>query len=205
MNPLHRRIVIRQFTLACLAITSVVTLIRGDEPKVKPASKDDQRVSGVIVKAEKVANPGSGTTGGKVVLTINMAAVWSDWVRDQVNENPRQSPKKDARDGAESVATKGEPRDRNTLVKVEVASDSRIETRFRRPDDETGKASNAAGKADADDSRQSAKPPQFHLNDLKTGLFVETDYRRKDDRNVASRVAVIRPIRAGDMSGKTSK
>lgn len=205
MTHLHRRIVIRQLALACLAITSVVSLIRGDEPKVKPASKDDQRVSGVIVKAEKVANSNSGTTGGKVVLTINTAAVWTDWVRDQINESPRQSPAKDARDGAESVATKGQPRDRNTLVKVEVASDSRIETRFRRPDDKTGKESTTAGKADPDDRRQSAKPPQFRMSDLKTGLFVETEYRRKDDCNVASCVAVIRPIRAADTPEKGPK
>jgi hypothetical protein len=158
-----------------------------DDAKVKPASKDAQRASGVVVKVERAE--------GKRVLTVNTAAVWRDWVRDQAAESPRQSTGKDAREGNESVATKGEPRDSNALVKIEVADDSRIETRFRAADDETGKGKKASEVAGSDDGRRSTgKPTEFRSTDLKSGLFVEADYRRKDGCNVASALAVIRPL-----------
>jgi hypothetical protein len=201
MNTLRRWIVLRLLILTAVAITALAGWALAEEPKVKPASKENQRASGVIVKVDKATAP------DHVVLTINTAAVWRDWARDQANANPRQSPRKDAREGNESVATKGEPRDRNTLVKVEVARDSQIETRFRAPNDQTNKGipgSEASG-AKNDGTRQAAKPPQFRMADLNPGLFIEADFRRNNDRNVARCVAVIRPLSVTGTSQKRAK
>ena len=197
----RRRPQLLPLSLAAVLATAIAGHSLADEPKVKPASKDAQRASGVIVKAEKAKDQ-----AGKLILTINTAAVWRDWVRDQATESARQSPRKDARDGAESIATKGEPRDKDTLVKVEVAKDSRVETRFRAPDDETTKGTKTPdGSGDASAQRQSGKPTQFRIDDLKSGLFIEADFRRQDGCNVASAVAVIRPIPPSNKQAETAK
>lgn len=190
MNALRCLSTSRRAALAAVAAVVLSGLARGDDPKVKPASKDDQRASGVIVKVDR-ARTQDGSE--KLILSINTAAVWRDWARDQAAESPRQSARKDAREGAESVATKGEPKDKNTLVKVEVVHDSRIETRFRALDDESKKGDKAPGADTNNARRDSAKPPQFRMADLKPGLFVETDFGRKDEQNVARSLTVIRP------------
>jgi len=190
MNALRCLSTSRRAALAGVAAFVLAGPARGDDAKVKPASKDDQRASGVIVKVDR-AQTRDGSE--KLILSINTAAVWRDWARDQAAESPRRSARKDARDGAESVATKGEPKDKNTLVKVEVVHDSRIETRFRALDDESKKGDRTPATEGANTRRRSAKPPQFRMADLKPGLFIETDFGRKDERNVARTLTVIRP------------
>jgi hypothetical protein len=178
--------------------------VRADEPNGSDQAaktKAPGRVSGVIVKVDKVAKKDSSAAPGRpaehcLKLTINTAAVWRDWVRDQGNESPSQSVRKDAADGANSVATKGEPKSRQTLVTVEVGPDARVETRFRTPDDETRKGSktpSAAAGGNAPSTRPSAKPTRFKAEDLRAGLFVEVDMRDAA-KDAASTVAVIRPV-----------
>ncbi|MDR3637565.1 MAG: hypothetical protein P4L84_27415 [Isosphaeraceae bacterium] len=184
-RPLFFSVTVGGFLAILLSVPSLA-----DEPKLRPAAKGAQRASGVIVTVEK-----DKKQSGKRILTINTAAVWRDWVRDQATQSPRQSARKDAIEGTQSVAAKGEPQDQNLLVKVEVTDDSRIETRFRVLDDETSKgAQSAAASNGRDDPRHAAKPTQFRASDLRSGLFIEVDFRRKDNCNVASAVAVIRPI-----------
>jgi hypothetical protein len=166
------------------------------------------RASGVIVKIERV-KPGasSGTSTDKsdrprghrtLRLTINTAAVWRDWARDRALQSNSESSNKAADEGANSVASKGEPQDEDTLVVVDLTSATKVETRFRTPEDETRKGSKTpeaarggSGRAARDDP---AKPTHFAAHDLKPGLFVEVDFRHKTGRNRATTVCVIRPV-----------
>jgi len=196
-------------------------------------SAQAERASGVIVKVERVtkgATPGSTITDeakkGRqaprtVRLTINTAAVWRDWARDQASEEVTKSPKKEADEGANSVATKGQPVAEETTVMVDVGPNTRVETRFRSPTDETSKGAATPEEAREDDSpapdtgrsRQRERgrtgkskldrnAPHFGVEDLKPGLFVEADYRHMTAQNPASVVAVIRPIGGPDTSAK---
>jgi hypothetical protein len=199
---------------------------RREAPGLAPATPDDQRASGVIVKAEPLRketpsrpeSPGDRGTAATHRLTINTAVVWRDWTRDQGGLKPDAPPREVAERGANSVATKGEPRSEDTLVVVDVVASTRIETRFRATTDETGKGSKtpAAAREAAEDpatekgrgasspaakAKAKAKEPRatrFLADDLKPGLFVEADYRRKDSRNVATAIDVIRPVGGPD-------
>ncbi|MHC5539502.1 hypothetical protein ACYOEI_14890 [Singulisphaera rosea] len=186
---------------------------------VAKAKESAERVAGVIVKVEPLAKaPTAGVSSrrekradkdGKVLpvrLTINMAAVWKDWARDQNSGDPSESAKKEATDGANSIATKGEPQDKDTLVVVDLTHEGRIETRFRTPDDETTKGAKTPAEArrsdDPADTRPAppdskhatAKPTHFTAATLKPGLFVEIDFKHLDSTNIASTVTVIRPV-----------
>lgn len=179
-----------------------------------------ERASGVITKVERVK---SGATPGSTIrkeaeagreraathrLTINTNAVWRDWARDQAQMQDRGSARKDAAKGDNSVAAKGEPVDANSLVVVDVGPETRIETRFRSPDDETSKGSRTpeavGGDGEKSDGRRkpAAKAVRFRVSDLKPGLFVEVDFRHVTAQNPASTVAVIRPIGGPDASPK---
>lgn len=182
------------------------------QPKADPSA---ERASGVIIKAEPVAQGGAarGSGGdaaksgagarGAVRLTINTAAVWRDWARDQAPAPADQSPRKAAERGANSIATKGEPESKDMLVVVQVGPDSKVETRFRLLTDETSKgASTPAGAREEAGAKggepgaktQAAKPTRYSASDLKPGLFIEADFRRAGGENRASSVAVIRPV-----------
>ena len=163
----------------------------GQDSKVGPKSSTrkteaKERASGVILKVEK--NEKDRT----LRLTINTAAVWRDWARDQTTQGNSESAKKEAEAGANSVATKGEPSDKNNLVLVDLTTDSTVETRFRTLDDESSKGSKDPGTAGK--KHESAKPTRFQASDLKPGLFVEADFRRDAGRNRTSTLAVIRPV-----------
>ncbi|GAC1448931.1 MAG: hypothetical protein NVSMB9_32570 [Isosphaeraceae bacterium] len=184
-----------------------------------PTVATRERVSGVILKVETVkkgANSGSATekdshSGKKHQathrLTINTNAVWRDWARDQAQKRDEGTPKKDSDSGKNSVATKGEPVDENSLVVVDIGHQTHVETRFRSADDETSKGTTQP--EDASDTKnaglnraKNTKPVKFHIRDLKPGLFVEADFRHVEARNPVSRITVIRPIGGPDSSAK---
>jgi len=179
------------------------------------ASNPKERVSGVIIKMEPVP---AGVTAGSTIqkeaaagrarpathrLTINMNAVWRDWARDQAHLTDKGPAKKDAAAGKNSVATTGEPAEPNSVVVVDVGPDTRVETRFRSLEDETGRGSKAPetaqGGAAPAKSNSAAKPVQFRAEDLKPGLFVEADFRHVPAQNPVSIVTVIRPIENTDV------
>src|SRR5207249_4948891 len=86
-------------------------------------------------------------------VTINTAAVWDDYVRDQATPPAKAEAPPDAAKGANSVATKGEPQSESTLVRVEVGPRTRIEVRYRSSTDATslgGPTPKAAAKAETD-------------------------------------------------------
>ncbi len=230
--PLGRRTVLSLAT-ATLVAASGHGLAQEGKGKAKSSSPKGsasaERASGVIIKAEPVtkgATPGSTITDEakkgrqaprSVRLTINTAAVWRDWARDQATEDPTKSAKKDAEEGDNSIATKGQPVSADTTVLVDVGPDTRVETRFRSPTDETSKgASTPEGAREEDDSasgssksksragksKSSGNGPHFGAGDLRPGLFVEVEFRHVTAQNPASVVTVIRPIGGPDTSAK---
>ena len=233
MNLPHGRRTVLSLATAALVAASGLGLAQVGKGKAKSdapkGSATAERASGVIIKAEPVtkgATPGSTITDeakkGRQVprtvrLTINTAVVWRDWARDQATEDVTKSARKDAEQGANSIATKGQPVSPDTTVLVDVGPETRIETRFRSSTDETSKGAatpdgareEADPKSGAAESRSragkssSAEPgPRFGVGDLKPGLFVEVEFRHVTAQNPASVVTVIRPIGGPDTSAK---
>ncbi len=176
-----------------------------------PADARHQLTTGVIVKAEPVNRDGTPANDPAasprfVRLTINTAAVWRDWVRDQAGTEPK-SPRAAAARGEKSIATAGEPRSADTLTTVVMAFDTRIETRYRSSTDEVSEgartpdgAAKAEARADPADTstgrvdRSAAKPVKFAAEDLKPGLWVEVHYKDAKSREKATLVRVMRPV-----------
>ena len=199
---------------------------KSSSPKVSTTA---ERASGVIIKAEPVtkgATPGSTITDeakkgrqvpSSVRLTINTAAVWRDWARDQATEVVTKSAKTDADEGKNSIATLGQPVSADTTVLVDIGPDTRVETRFRSPTDETSKGAATPEEARAEDdstpdadkaklragkAKSAGKETRFGVGDLKPGLFVEVEFRHVAAQNPASVVTVIRPLGGPDTSAK---
>jgi hypothetical protein len=186
---------------------------RAATPSAKDAPRGE-RASGVILKVEPLTKDGGaagkrreGSAEGRnrpaFRLTINTNTVWRDWARDQARFVDKGPASKDAARGANSIATQGEPVDRNNTVVVDVGPDTRVETRFRAADDETSKGAKTPqaareGGAPRDSRTRTAKPVEFRVQDLRAGLFVEVDYRPVNAKSAASSVAVIRPIGGPD-------
>jgi len=186
-------------------------------------SPSAQRVEGVIVKVERVARSSDPkATDNQAVkegreqprilrLTINTAAVWRDWVRDQASARPK-SAREAAKSGSTSIATQGEPESPDTLVAVDVGPRTRLETRYRSSTDEISEGARTPEKAAAaEEATDAAAParrreirqrdrsedaPRFTPDDLKPGLFVEAEYRHSDDAhlNRAVRVRIFEPV-----------
>lgn len=197
-----------------------------DRKSPAPVASDAQRAPGVIVKAEAIRKGASSRSDDVASekgqapthrLTVNTAAVWRDWVRDQAGVSAGASPREQAKRGANSVATKGEPQSGDTLVVIDIGPNTKIETRFRASTDETSKGAKTPaealaanedpatekGKGKGDSSRREAeakrsRATRFEADDLQPGLFVEIDYAHKDGRNLASAVTVIRPVGGAD-------
>jgi hypothetical protein len=198
----------------------------GDSDRKSPTTvaRDAQRAAGVIVKAESIAKGAKSRSddvaGAKAQaathrLTVNTAAVWRDWVRDQAGVAAGASPREQARRGANSVATKGEPQSEASLVVIDIGPNTKIETRFRASNDETRKGAKtpaealeankdpATEKGKGDPTKREAEAgrsqiTRFQADDLQPGLFVEIDFEHKDGRNVASTATVIRPVGGSD-------
>ncbi len=195
-----------------------------------------QEAAGVITKVEPVTRikpdkedtPEAAKNGKElprtVRLTINTAAVWRDWVRDQTlspDKAKEQTPEQAAKAGENSIATKGEPQAKESLVVVDLGPDTRVETRFRVADDAVspGESTPEAAVKAADEptvpkaspkgKRKSAKAKKadratpFKQDDLKPGLFVEVVYKHLDAQNSdrASSVRVVRPVDANGSAG----
>lgn len=184
-----------------------------------------ERAAGVVIKVEPI---GKGESSGSKAegesrrarsrhvsrrLTINTAAVWRDWARDQVTDKPTESAKAEAAEGQNSVATKGEPAEKDSLVVVDIGPRTRVETRFRIVADETSKGYKTPEEARSSNTDPAAEKPKgssrrtrpeqpthFKADDLRAGLFVEVDFRHerekknRTERDVAATITVIRPV-----------
>lgn len=180
------------------------------------APKNLQTGEGVIVKMETVGESKKGEHRPRRI-EINQNIVWRDWVRDQasVTNVQRSNTAAAAKKGKSSVATVGQPKGANSEVVLEVPLNAKIETRFRSSTDEISQGATTPGKAavaekatDAYDkvsqvkakaaTKTKAHPdpaaPGTLITDLKSGLFVEYEYTKKGDKNVVSRIRIMRPV-----------
>ncbi|WZO97615.1 hypothetical protein EP7_004657 [Isosphaeraceae bacterium EP7] len=219
-NRTSRRIALFALISGALApMTADAQDVQGKEvPDPPKAQRKDgaasERVSGVIVKVDR--RPGDGPKDKlPVVVTVNADVIWSDWARDQATLGTVKTTDKAARAGAKSVATEGQPKDKDNLIVIELGPDSKIETRFRASTDETTKGSatpagaregsvDPAAKDQATDKDK--KPLTLKPADLKDGLFVEVDYRRASaSKNLAASLVVLRPIGGPDTAADAAK
>src|SRR5262249_49185469 len=175
---------------------------------------------GVIIKVEDVPKAGREQHRGKR-LTINTAAVWSDWVRDQATVKPPTSTKDEAKEGANSIATKGEPVSPDTTVIVDVIHDTKVETRYRSATDEASEgartpagaarkesdpaADRSARKDREDKNLGTSKGPQFDAAKLQPGLFIDVEFHRVSDQNRAHKVVVLRPVGGPDTPAREAE
>jgi hypothetical protein len=181
---------------------------------------------GVIVKVDAVAREKKDADASDddeakkgrrrnrpVRVSINTAAVWRDWVRDQAIAPQKAAVPPDtgaeAAQGANSVATKGQPKSAPNLVTVEVGPQTRIQVRYRSSTDEASLGSptpEGAAKAETapDESdrkaqrRERRKAEDVSVDDLKPGLFIEAEFRGARDRHRAVRVTILRPVGGPD-------
>jgi hypothetical protein len=180
-----------------------------DPPKAESKGKSaSERVAGVIVKVETREK-------GPTRVSINADVVWRDWVRDQATLRTVKTTDKAARSGAKSVATEGQPEEKDNLIVVELGPEFKIETRFRASTDESSKgtATPAGAKAGSEDPAtaekstvKKEKPLTLKPADLKDGLFVEVDYKRASaSKNTAASVVVLRPIGGPDTAADAAQ
>lgn len=125
-------------------------------------SAQAQQLDGVITRVERL-DPAEAQAdapaarSGRIRVTINTAAVWRDYARDTVAERAT-SPDQAAAKGQQVVATRGQPRDQETLVTVEIKPDSKRELRYRAALDEASLGAATATAAEARTLAQ-ARPP----------------------------------------------
>ncbi len=219
---LPRTIVAASLLLAAPAFAQTTETKEKEKTLPPPADARHQLTAGVIVKAEPVTRAGTPATDPAesprfVKLTINTAAVWRDWVRDQAGTEPK-SPQVAAAQGEKSIATTGEPRSANTLTTIVVAPDTRIETRYRSSTDEVSEgartpdgAARVEARTDPADAsasrveRSAAKPVKYATEDLKPGLWVEVHYKDAKSREKATLVRVMRPVGGPQTSAADEK
>jgi hypothetical protein len=195
------------------------------QTKDAPGKRKTEVASGVIVKVDAVATEKKDSDasdddeakkgrrrGPQVRVSINTAAVWRDFVRDQAITPQKAEAQTDtsaAAKGANSIATKGEPKSESTLVTVEVGPQTRIQMRYRSSTDEASLgASTPEGAAKAETApdesdrkaqrRERRKEETVSADDLKPGLFIEAEFRGARDRHRAVRVTILRPVGGPD-------
>jgi hypothetical protein len=206
MNRPLRRYASLAATAALLA--AAPALARAQETRSPDSLKGNGKAelaSGVITKVEK-APSADKNDAGRVRLTINTAAVWSDWVRDQATAPAKATAKPDVPQKDNSVATKGEPRTENTLVLVDVGPDTKTTLRFRSSADEATKGSaTPEGAARTDPPGGDAKV--LKVDELKPGLFVQVEFRHDSGRHSdkATRVVVLKPVGGPDSAAKDTE
>lgn len=170
----------------------------------KKSADRSQVAEGVIVKVEKVAdekddkdkNKDKDKAPRRVKITVNTAAVWSDYVRDEARVKGSEAGK----DGENSIATKGQPVSPNNVVVAEIGPATKLSTRFRSSTDETNKGSRTVQGAEKKDGSPASddvkrrlrdeKAPKIGVGDLKVGQFVEIEAKA----GKANRLIVLKPV-----------
>jgi hypothetical protein len=185
-----------------------------------------EKASGVITKIEPAGEGKDARRAWR--LTVNTDVVWRDFERDQA-VSPKKAAEtgiaKAAAKGSDSVATKGHPQDKEFLVTVEIDPQTEITMRYRSATDADGEGSatpEGAGKAETagvgssekepsaksdreESRRESLKPRKLEPKELKAGLWVDIEFRHKDNKDQARRVTVMRPVGGPDTSPDKEK
>ena len=163
----------------------------------KKTEDRSQIAEGVIVKVEKVGDKDDQDKAPRrVKITVNTAAVWSDYVRDEARVKGSDS----AKDGANSIATKGQPVSPQNVVVAVIGSSTNLSTRFRSSTDETNKGSRTVEGAEKKDGSPASddvkrrprdeKAPKTVVGDMKVGQFVEIEAKN----GKATRLIVLKPV-----------
>ncbi len=204
----HRRLALITQALLGLAVASAAMAQEGRRSDEKSGkSKESERIEGVIVKVEPVADQDTKDAPRHLRLTINTAAVWIDYSRDTSTTKPKSS-KEAARKGDDSIATKGQPRDEDTLVRLVVAPDTPLKFRHRCEGDsgslgaatveEARKLAASEGRPEksvADDKPDLSDSRSLKPGDLKVGQFVAVHFHHANDRQQADWLVVLDPVR----------
>lgn len=194
-----------------LALAAVVVLVGAGVAGAQESSsrqgkseggEREGRVEGVVVKVER----GSDGERDRLRLTINTAAIWNDYVRDTATVGGK-SAEGAAEEGEDSIATKGQPRDVDTLVVVEVAEGTRMQLRHRAEQDSrtlgsatveearkppTGEGSD---EGDEDESPDLTGGRTLKPADLKVGQYVAVRSKKDGERQRAEWLVVLDPVR----------
>ncbi len=195
--------------LACAASGASAVLVlaslamgqgQKEERKKTDEVKRNERISGVIIRAESTGDTKEGPA--TVRLTVNVAAVWEDYSRDAATTE-EVSVDEAAKKGKESIATRGQPRDEDTLTTIEVASEIPIQLRYRAEMDSSSLGAGTLkealrvepGKSDESATESERRGKSLKADQLKPGLFVHVQAHRADERNSADRVVVLVPVR----------
>ena len=192
----HSTTRIRAVALSC-ALMIMPTLAHAQESKEK-AEDLLQNGEGVILRVEPLDDAKGKDEKGlrRVKITINTAAVWRDYVRDQANL--AKTP--DAKAGENSIATKGQPESANTDIIAEVGAATILSLRYRAASDDVSKGARTVEKAEKKEGSPSAdnvktsprdeKAPKIHVADLKPGLFVYVEAKK----GKADKIIVLKPV-----------
>jgi hypothetical protein len=200
----------RRFGTAALAaatLASTVALASVTQEDARKTAAEDQMVDGVVTDVAQEKS-GDGRKSGAYRITLNTAAVWRDYARDTATEGGT-SASQAAEKGDQSVATKGQPEDRNTALEVDLPAATRAELRYRSQMDETSLGAPTADEArelarrdpQAGDRPKSGGEPDrrrgkpFELDGLRNGLWIKLYYQRDGARNVGTRLIVLEPVR----------
>ena len=185
---------LRSFAAILLAAASGLAARAGDDPP-KPKEDKIERAEGVIIAVVPVETAKESS----VRVTVNTAAPWRDYVRDQA----KAKPKADGKGGENSIAIKGEPVSPNTTIIVVVNRQTSLANRYRSSTDETSKGSRTVEGAEKTGgspqgqatkrSPRDEKAPKLLVKDLKVGQFVEVEAKK----GRADRLIVLLPVETG--------
>lgn len=155
-----------------------------------------QEGEGVILRVEPVDEKSDPKGAKRVKITVNTAAVWRDYVRDQANSSKTPNSKA----GENSIATKGQPESPNTSIIAEVGADTILLSRFRSSTDDASPGSKTVEKAEKKDGSPASDDVKLSLRDdkavpmkvadLKPGLFVDLSAAN----GKASKITVLKPV-----------
>jgi len=212
---------LRRLSLVSLLALALAGRATAQDSKKTIGRTDDacarhaERIDGVIVKVEPIGGQAAAKSDAprRVRVTVNTAAVWRDFSRDTATTKA-ESTSEAAKKGEQSIATKGQPRDKDTLVVLEITPDTKLQRRYRAEmderslgaasPDEARKLAAADTTGDRDRTKAAATQPDgtsgkaLKADELKTGLFIVAAYRHADDADRADWVVVLDPVRDGD-------
>lgn len=197
----------RTALFSCSLALASSALVHGQENSKPTKDATLHKMEGVITKVSKLDEEKGDKEPRYLRITINTAAMWRDYVRDQEGSSSKNAGKT----GENSIATKGEPESPETTFLIEVGPKSHLVTRFRASSDETNQGSRTVEGAEKKEGNSASqdvertphdnRAPKTTLTDLKVGQFVEIESKE----GKASRVCILKPIRDPVATPKVEK
>jgi len=193
----------RALSASMILVAAATATAPAQDDKAKDKADRLQKGEGVIVRVDPVTEEGADSGSRKerrahrrVRLTINTAAVWRDWARDQADLASKSAAPK----GKDSVGTQGQPSAPESTIVAEVGPDARVLMRYRSSTDDSNEGSRTIAAAERKDgspesnevkkSRRDEKAPRIEISDLKAGQFVAVEARK----GKATHITVLKPV-----------